>query len=74
MSGVLDAMVSAGKVRVIVVSNFDAGLQGCVLDLIGLPQVEGLLPDQCVVQDVGVVTYFSLASASYPASIAGRWT
>ena len=72
-----DTLVQAGKVRVIGVSNFDAGQLGSALDLTGVPRVEVLQPeynlmdrsgfegplqDLCVANDVGVVTYFSLAS------------
>ena len=72
-----DSLVQAGKVRVIGVSNFNAGQLGAALDLTGVPRVEVLQPeynlmdragfegplqDLCVAKDVGVVTYFSLAS------------
>lgn len=72
-----DTLVQAGKVRVIGVSNFDADLLGRALGLTGAPRVEVLQPeynlmdrtgfegpvqDLCLAQDVGVVTYFSLAS------------
>jgi aryl-alcohol dehydrogenase-like predicted oxidoreductase len=72
-----DTLVQAGKVRVIGVSNFDAGLLGQALELTGVPRVEVLQPeynlmdrgefegplqDLCLAQEVGVVTYFSLAS------------
>ncbi|WP_137109246.1 aldo/keto reductase [Rhodobacter sp. SY28-1] len=72
-----DSLVQAGKARVIGVSNFDADLLGRALALTGVPRVEVLQPEYnlmdragfegplqrlCVAKDVGVVTYFSLAS------------
>ena len=40
-----DSLVQAGKVRVIGVSNFDAGQLGAALDLTGVPRVEVLQPE-----------------------------
>ena len=72
-----EALVRAGKVRTVGVSNFDADLLGRTLELTGVPRAEVLQPeynlmdregfegplqDLCLAKDVGVVTYFSLAS------------
>jgi len=72
-----ETLVREGKVRTIGVSNFDADLLGRCLDLTGVPRPEVLQPEYnlmdrqefegplqqlCLAKDVGVVTYFSLAS------------
>lgn len=82
-----ETLVRSGKVRAIGVSNFDADLLGRALALTGVPRAEvlqpeynlmerggfeGLLQGMCVAQDVGVVTYFSLASGFLSGKYRGK--